>query len=143
MTRRHKARRGVLQILYAWEIRGRDRPLRDEAADFLARRQFGSEARAYAQRLVETLADGMAEVDTLLGQLSERWDVERMAIVDRNLLRIALAELLWFEDVPAKVTIDEAVTLAGRYGGADSPRFINGVLDAVAQKLDRIPGREA
>ena len=142
MTRRHKARRGVLQILYAWEIRGRDRPLRDEAADFFARRQFGSEALAYARRLVEALADRMGEVDALLGGHSERWDVDRMAIVDRNLLRIALAELLWFDDVPPKVAIDEAVTLAGRYGGADSPRFINGTLDAIAQKLDLLPGRE-
>lgn len=141
MTRRQKARRGVLQILYAWEVRGRDRPLREEAEDFFVRRNVGAEARQYAERLVAAITDHLDDIDSLLGESSEHWDVARMPIIDRNVLRIALAEFLYVEDVPSKVSIDEAVTLAGRYGGADSPRFVNGVLDAIAHRLDLIAGR--
>ncbi|MFN2419928.1 MAG: transcription antitermination factor NusB [Gemmatimonadota bacterium] len=141
MTRRHKARRGVLQILYAWEARGRDRPLEAEAADFWARRNVMSGAREYAERLVTALAEHLDEIDVLLGESSEGWEVERMSIVDRNILRIAVTEFLYVADVPSKVSIDEAVMLAARYGGADSPRFVNGVLDAIAHKLNLIAGR--
>ena|SRR5688572_22320337 len=141
MTRRHKARRGVLQILYAWEARARDRPLEEEAADFWARRKVMSGAREYAERLVTALAEHLDEIDVLLGETSEGWEVERMSIVDRNILRIAVAEFLYVDDVPSKVSIDEAVMLASRYGGADSPRFVNGILDAIAHKLNLIAGR--
>jgi transcription antitermination protein NusB len=139
VTRRHKARRWALQILYAWEVRGRDRDLRDEAEDFFARRTIGPDTRGYAARLVGAIADRFGEIDALLAGGAEHWDPARMAIVDRNVLRIALAEFLAFDDVPSKVSIDEAVELAGRYGGADSPRFVNGVLDAIAHRLNLIP----
>jgi transcription antitermination factor NusB len=139
MTRRHKARRAVLHILYAWDARGHDRSLREEAEDFFTRRRLASEARAYAERLVDAIAEHLEDIDVELARGSERWDLERMSIVDRNLLRMALAEFLYIDDVPSKVSIDEAVTLAGRYGGADSPRFVNGVLDAIAHRLDLIP----
>jgi N utilization substance protein B len=80
----------------------------------------------------------MTEIDEALAGAAENWDLERMSIIDRNVLRIAIAELRYVEDVPWKVAIDEAVTLASRYGGSDSPRFVNGVLDALAHKLNLI-----
>ena len=138
MRRRHKARRWTLQILYAWEVRGRERPLADEAAEFFARRQVGAETREHAERLVGLLARHMDEIDETLAGAAENWDLERMSIIDRNILRIAMAELRYVEDVPWKVAIDEAVTLASRYGGSESPRFVNGVLDSLAHKLNRI-----
>ena len=138
MRRRHKARRWTLQILYAWEVRGRERPLADEAAEFFARRQVGAETREHAERLVGVLARHMDEIDETLAGAAENWDLERMSIIDRNILRIAMAELRYVEDVPWKVVIDEAVTLASRYGGSESPRFVNGVLDSLAHKLNRI-----
>jgi N utilization substance protein B len=100
-----------------------------------------SGAREYAERLVTALSEHLDEIDVLLGESSEGWEVERMSIVDRNILRIAVTEFLYVDDVPSKVSIDEAVMLATRYGGADSPRFVNGVLDAIAQKLNLIAGR--
>lgn len=139
MRRRHKARRWVLQILYAWEVRGRESALRDEAADFFQRRQIASDTRAFAEQLIDALATRIEEIDTLLAGSAENWDLDRMSIIDRNILRMALVEFLYFDDIPFKVTIDEAVTLATRYGGQDSPRFVNGVLDAVAHRLDLIP----
>jgi N utilization substance protein B len=88
--------------------------------------------------LISALSQNLAEIDSTLADAAENWDVERMSIIDRNILRIAIAELRYVEDVPWKVAIDEAVTLASRYGGADSPRFVNGVLDALAHKLNLI-----
>lgn len=139
MRRRHKARRWTLQILYAWEMRGRAVDLRAEAEEFFARRQIASDTRAFAVQLVDALALHLDEIDAQLTGSAEHWELGRMAIIDRNVLRIALAEFLYFEEIPSKVTIDEAVTLAGRYGGEDSPRFVNGVLDAIAHRLDLIP----
>ena len=94
--------------------------------------------RAIAASQVPVISAVGHEIDTTLAGAAENWDLERMAIIDRNILRIAVAELLHVDDVPWKVAIDEAVTLASRYGGADSPRFVNGVLDALAHKLNLI-----
>jgi N utilization substance protein B len=138
MRRRHKARRWTLQILYAWEVRGSERPLQDDAAEFFSRRKIASQTREYAERLISALAENLAGIDTTLADAAENWEVDRMSIIDRNILRIAITELRYVEDIPWKVAIDEAVTLASRYGGADSPRFVNGVLDALAHKLNLI-----
>ncbi|MGH7563216.1 MAG: transcription antitermination factor NusB [Gemmatimonadota bacterium] len=139
MRRRHKARRWVLQILYAWEIQGRPGRLADEARAFFERRQISPETRGFAEELISALDRHVQEIDHLLAGSAENWDLERMSIIDRNVLRLGLAELLYFPDIPFKVSIDEAVTLARRYGGHDSPRFVNGVLDAAAHRLDLIP----
>lgn len=138
MRRRHKARRWTLQILYAWEVRGRERPLEEDAEEFFSRRQLASQTREYAEALIAALSHNLTEVDATLAGAAENWDLERMSIIDRNILRMAIAELVYVEDVPWKVAIDEAITLASRYGGADSPRFVNGVLDALAHKLNLI-----
>lgn len=138
MRRRHKARRWVLQILYAWEVGGEERGLLEEAARFFDRRRIASQTRSFAEELLAALDDHMDEINAGLAASAENWDPVRMSIIDRNILRMALAELVHL-DVPFRVTIDEAVTLAARYGGTDSPRFVNGVLDAVAHRLDLIP----
>jgi N utilization substance protein B len=139
MRRRHKARRWVLQILYAWEVQGSERDLQEEATGFFERRRIASETRAFAQTLIDVLAAHMGELDRVLAESAENWELDRMSIIDRNVLRMALAEILHFDDIPFRVTIDEAVTLSTRYGGQDSPRFVNGVLDAIAHRLDLIP----
>ncbi|HUP18593.1 MAG TPA: transcription antitermination factor NusB [Gemmatimonadota bacterium] len=139
MRRRHKARRWALQILYAWEARERTQDLRDTARDFFDRRRVAPETRAFAERLIDAVAANSDEIDSILATGTENWEFGRLSIIDRNILRIALAEFLHLEDVPFRVSIDEAITLAGRYGGADSPRFVNGVLDALAHRLDLIP----
>ncbi|HUP01621.1 MAG TPA: transcription antitermination factor NusB [Gemmatimonadota bacterium] len=139
MKRRQKARRWVLQILYAWEVCGRERGLPEEAGGFFERRQIASETRVFAEELIGVLAAHIAEIDAVLAESAEHWEPDRMSIIDRNVLRLALTELLYFDDIPFKVTIDEAVRLAARYGGQDSPRFVNGVLDAAAHRLDLIP----
>lgn len=139
MKRRHKARRWALQILYAWEAREAREDLLETGRDFFERRQVAAETRAFAERILGAIAAHLPVIDETLSRGTENWQLDRLSIIDRNILRIALAEFLYLEDVPFKVSIDEAVTLAGRYGGADSPRFVNGVLDALAHRLDLIP----
>ncbi len=83
------------------------------------------------RRLLELLDDHLPEVDAALQEALDNWRLERLSSIDRAVLRIGAIELLWVEDVPPKVTIQEAIRLAEAYGGDDSPRFVNGVLDAL------------
>lgn len=139
MKRRHKARRWVLQILYAWEIQDRSRPLSDEAQEFFRRRKIASGTRAFAEEILAALTNNMDQIDTMVDEAAENWDPVRMSVIDRSILRLGLVEFCHLSDIPFKVTIDEAVQLANRYGGKDSARFVNGVLDAAARRLDLIP----
>jgi N utilization substance protein B len=88
-------------------------------------------------KLVEGVVANQEELDKLIRQHSEHWRLERMAAVDRNLLRLALYELLHVPEVPAKVVINEAVELAKKYGSEESGSFINGILDRVRQEVGR------
>jgi len=76
-----------------------------------------------------------ATIDRHIGQVTEHWDLDRMAVVDRNILRLAVYELLWEPEVPAKVAINEAIEIAKKFGTRESGRFINGILDRVSKEL--------
>lgn len=93
------------------------------------------EPDGYAADLVRGADAHRIEIDELLARFSQRWSVERMPVVDRALLRLAVYELGWRPDVPTAVVIDEAVDLARQYSTEDSPRFVNGLLGAVATEL--------
>lgn len=126
-----RARSWVLQVLYGWEVSGSDLPLADYAEQALAKRRVRDRYRPYVHRLVALLDDRIEEIDELLGSVMPNWRLERLSAVDRNILRIGTAELSYLADVPGKVSITEGITLAEKYGGRESPRFVNGVLDAV------------
>ncbi len=134
MKRRSKARALALQVLYAWEMREGE-GLREVGERQLAEREAPEETRAFARRLLAALEERRTEIDALLAESTTHWELHRLSVVDRNVLRLAACELLAFPDVPFRVVIDEAVTLARRYGGDDSPRFVNGVLDALRVRL--------
>ncbi|MFN2433254.1 MAG: transcription antitermination factor NusB [Gemmatimonadota bacterium] len=136
MKRRTKARRWVLQILYAWEMQD-GRGLPEVGERFLAERAPGPDAEASVRRLLDALAERGTEIDALLAESTTNWEFHRLSAIDRNILRLAACELLVFPDVPWRVAIDEAVELARRYGGEESPRFVNGVLDALRIRLSR------
>ena len=103
-------------------------------------REFESdpEGRAYADEVVRGVASSLEKVDELIRVASTNWRLERMARVDRNLLRLASWELLHSKQVPRAVIIDEAVELAKRFGGEDSSSFVNGVLDRIAEECGRV-----
>lgn len=100
--------------------------------------ELDPEARDYAERLVRGVDERLAELDEILRKASTNWRLERMARVDRNLLRLGAYELLAAPDVPRAVILDESVELAKRYGTEDSRSFVNGVLDRVAELVGRI-----
>ncbi len=140
MRERSKAREWTLRVLYAWESRQRQ----DERADlvttmedFLARLSVGPTRRPYLRRLVETLDSSLPEIDAELQRCLTNWRLERVSAVDRNVLRIAAAEMLRLDDVPPRVSIQEALALAEKYGTERSPAFVNGVLDALMRRLPR------
>jgi N utilization substance protein B len=136
VKRRTKARRWALQILYAWEMQG-DRGPGEVGERFLAEREGGPAVAEYARRLVEAFAERRAELDALLAESTTNWEFHRLSAIDRNILRLAATELVAAPEVPYRVVIDEAVELARRYGGDESPRFVNGVLDALRVRLSR------
>ena len=142
MGSRRRGREIALQILYQLDVQEQ---LSDEQALGLFWKHFaenleegdGDEARTFAEQLVRGVREQLAEIDALLTKASKNWRLERMARVDRNLLRLALWELKWSADVPAKVAINEAIEIAKRYGTAESPAFVNGILDRCLEEIGR------
>jgi transcription antitermination protein NusB len=125
---RRQARRRAIDVLYQADVTGSD-PL----AVLRSWRDTGREIPPFTAELVEGLAGSLAEVDAAIGDAAEGWTVERLAAVDRAILRIAVFELLHRPDVPPAAAIDEAVDAAKELSTEDSGRFVNGVLGAIAR----------
>jgi N utilization substance protein B len=134
MGRRRKTREVALQFLYQLDLQGEDDPTLHED-EFWARHPVDSETRAFGDALVRGTKTNQTKIDQVISQFAEHWDLERMAVVDRNILRLAVYELLWTADVPPKVAINEAIEIAKKFGTKESSRFINGVLDRIHKEL--------
>ena len=124
MSARSKARKRALDVLYESEVRGL--PVGGTLADRVA--DNDPPVNEFTVALVEGVAEHIDSIDDLLSAHSVGWTLDRMPAVDRNVLRIGVYELLWREDIPDLVAIDEAIELAKSLSTDDSPRFINGVL---------------
>ena len=135
---RTRARSWVLQLLYAWEV-SEDGSLARFAEKALQHRLVSPRYRPYMNQLIAVLDDKFAQIDAVLADHIPNWRIERLAAIDRNILRIGVAELLYVEKIPGKVAITEALHLAERYGSDDSSAFVNGVLDSVYRD-GAIPG---
>ena len=92
------------------------------------------EVKVFAERLVAGVLEKKKELDVIIGKYATNWKVSRMPIVDRSILRAGIYELLWMDDVPAKVTVNEAIELAKSFGDDDASKFVNGILDQVLNK---------
>ena len=128
---RRKSRRRALDVLYSADLR--DIPARTVLSDTLAR--MGREVpdhMAYAVEIVEGVESNANRIDELISSYAEGWTLDRMPVVDRNLLRIAVYEMLHRDDIDDPVAISEAVELAGELSTDDSPRFVNGLLGRIA-----------
>jgi transcription antitermination protein NusB len=133
MASRRKAREFALQMLFQWEM-GEHRP-EDVLSTFFVGRKDDPEVELFARSLFEgTVAEAPA-IDQRVREQSEHWRVERMPAVDRNLLRLAIFELLRHPETPQAVVIDEALELARKFSGENSVEFVNGILDGVRKKL--------
>ena len=131
MRKRTHARELALQFLYEVDLLGGAEEA--EPLDAFLDRAAGEdeEVRSFARELAVGVLEQRRELDRTLGQVAANWTVERMAIVDRNVLRIAAWELLFRADIPRKVAINEAIDLAKRYSSEESGAFVNGILDHI------------
>lgn len=138
MGSRTRARARALQVLYAWELRGGREPLRVVERDLVLGEPSSRdpEVRRYTTRLLEAIETDGLDVDTRLEAHVTNWRLSRMAAIDRNILRIAAIEMLYMDDVPLRVSLQEAIRLAEWFGTEDSRRFVNGVLDALLHELE-------
>jgi N utilization substance protein B len=131
-----RARARVLQALYAWDLRG-GTPLERVATQIWDDLAVPADERRIAGLLVRTLVKDGAALDESLAEVTTNWRLDRLAVVDRSVLRLAAAELQQGE-TPPRVVIQEAVRLAERYGTTKSAKFVNGVLDALARRMGRM-----
>ena len=132
---RHLARRAVVQAMYEHLIGGESDVdvLLSHAED--ADQKLPPGARQFARELLKAALERESLADSIIEQVATNWDLDRISTVDRCILRLGIAEFLDFDTISPKVTIDEAVELAKEFGGVESPKFVNGVLDAALKKL--------
>jgi transcription antitermination protein NusB len=133
---RSRSRAWALQVLYRWEAEADNRDLHDVLLAVGRTRRISERRIAYTSRILRALQANLDEVDEALTAVTRNWRLDRLSRIDRSILRIGATELLHFDDLPPKVAIQEAVRLANRYGGSESARFVNGVLDAVYHRRD-------
>jgi len=137
LGRRRRSREFALQVLYQIEIAKQDAI--KVVAQFQDHFFIGAERDDFLERLVLGVSKHRQEIDRLIEQYSENWRLDRMNIIDRNILRLAAFELLYCKDIPPKVTLNEAIDLGKRYGTDDSGGFINGILDRIQNEAIRKP----
>ena len=138
MRSRTRSREYALQMLYQHDLRQTDPQAM--LTTFWEDHQVPDDVKAFANQLFTGTVERLAEIDPLLAGNANNWELKRMAVIDRNILRLGVFELLHTEDVPPKVCINEAIELAKRFGDTDSSKFINGILDAIHKSHARANG---
>lgn len=132
MSRRSRAREIALQALYQ---RDQNKSMsQEDAINFLARRLAEPELLELGKSLFLGVTQHVTAIDQRLAEVADNWSVERMAVVDRNVLRLGIYELYHGPELPFKIVLDEAIELAKRYGSEESPAFVNGILDKIANE---------
>jgi len=132
--RRRRARELALQLLYELDVRGEGDP-GPTVDDFWRRHTVPEDVQTFADAIVRGTKAHQPKIDELIIAFAERWDLDRMAVVDKNVLRAGIFELLWGGGVPPKVAINEALEIARKFSMEESVRFINGLLDRVRREL--------
>ncbi|MBX4211535.1 MAG: transcription antitermination factor NusB [Candidatus Yanofskybacteria bacterium] len=143
MASRHLARSVAMQSLYEWDFRGKTQALFDDILERnIAEFASGIEDTDFIRRLARGVSEHLAQLDKIIEKAAPQWPIEQIAIVDRNVLRLGLFELLYSsrEEVPPKVAINEAIELAKSFGGESSGKFVNGVLGTVYREIGE-PGK--
>ncbi|MDP8296695.1 MAG: transcription antitermination factor NusB [Candidatus Orphnella occulta] len=137
MRKRTRSRELALQILYQADIRHED--IKSILSDFWKSQSQSSEElepsiMEFAENLAQGTQENIKQIDTTISSYAQNWQLERMAVIDRNIMRMSCYELLFLDDVPPKVSINEAVDLAKKYGDLESGKFVNGILDKINKK---------
>ncbi len=135
MGQRRFSRELALKFLYQFEFNEAD--FDDQMDTFVARLTCKEEVKAFLQELVSKVLKHLKEIDEILKKYSENWALDRMTVIDRNLLRLGVCELFYSRTIPPKVVINEAVEIAKKYGSDESPDFINGILDKIFKEMPK------
>ncbi len=136
MGTRRKSRELALQMLFQSDMGKQDRE-QVERTFWAERKDLDEDVRGFAEDLFRVASERSTEIDTLIEKHADNWRMERMAAVDRNILRTGVAEFIGFPTTPKPVIINEALEIARRFSNPESVQFINGVLDSVAKELDK------
>jgi N utilization substance protein B len=138
MATRHLIRTVILQTLYEWDFYAQKKDITVILERNLAEFAPGIDEPEFAWKILHGVAEHLVEIDEILRKAAPEWPLEKIAIIDRNILRIGLYELLFADknEVPPKVAINEAIELAKNYGGPNTPRFVNGVLGTIYRQLE-------
>jgi len=140
MGKRRRAREAAIQYHFWRDLQRGEGP--EKIDDFWEFCPAKPRVRDFAQPLIEGMVAHLPEIDERIQRYCENYELRRISAVDRNVLRLAIYEMLYRDDIPPVVSINEAIELAKTFGGAESGRFVNGILDRVRKDLDR-PAREA
>ena len=133
MRKRTQSRELALKALYQADIK--NCPFSDVLSEFFLSEEIqNQEIRSFCQYLIDGVAQNLKSIDQLICEYATNWEFKRIAIIDRNILRLGIFELKYSSDIPPKVTINEAVELAKKYGDLDSSKFVNGILDQIHKK---------
>ena len=133
MGKRRSSRELALKFLYQFELN--EGNLDEQIKLFLERNSSQEDVENFMKELVVSLIDKMEEIDKIIQKFSDHWILDRMTVIDRNILRMGTCELLFNFSTPPKVVINEAIDIAKKYGNEDSPEFINGILDKVYNEI--------
>ncbi|MFC1569949.1 transcription antitermination factor NusB [bacterium] len=134
MGKRRKARELVLQSMYAENMA--EKQTDEIIDDIMVSIQTDKDILEFAEKLFRKVIRFKLELDEEIATMLENWDLGRIALMDRLILRLALCELLYFEEIPPKVTLNEAIDLAKKFSTSESGRFVNGILDALYKKCN-------
>lgn len=135
MGKRRFSRELALKFLYQLEFN--EAGFKEQMASFEDRLSCQEEVKDFMEELVSKVVEHMEEIDLTLQKYSEHWTLDRMTVIDRNILRLGVCELRHSQTIPPKVAINEAVEIAKKYGSEESPDFINGILDKIFKEMDR------
>lgn len=129
MSRRRKAREAVLKSLYAYESVGGDP--QSFLVSVLEELKLEERTAKFASDLYQIINTNLENIDNEIVEHAQHWDIERVALIDKNIMRIAICEMLYFPDIPSKVSINEAIEMAKKYSTDESAGFVNGILNAI------------
>ncbi|MFA6354170.1 MAG: transcription antitermination factor NusB [Candidatus Paceibacterota bacterium] len=144
MATRHLIRTVVLQSLYEWDFYDRKKDITDIMERNLLEFAPGIDEPEFAWKILKSVIDHIKDIDNVLTNAAPEWPLDRIAIINRNVLRIGLAELLYSDpnEVPPKVAINEAIEMAKNYGGPNAVKFINGVLGTIYREIEKGRGEK-
>ncbi|KJR48630.1 Transcription termination protein NusB [Desulfosporosinus sp. I2] len=134
---RRLARETALQVLFQRDLTKEPLSSAQEVQRWAEEFEVPEPSRAFAQQLVDGTLEHLPEIDQKIASFAQDWSIDRMAKVDRNVMRLATYEVLFCSDIPGRVTLNEAIELAKRFGGEESAKFVNGILDRIVDSVTK------